>query len=229
MTRAAILQSNYIPCKGYFDLIASVDRFVFYDEVQYTRPDWRNRNRIKTPQGTQWLSVPVGASIHRSISEVLITDPAAGAHHWTRLAQNYRNAACFRQTADWIESLYLDMQWHNLSDINQRFIREVCDRLGIATQICRSAEHPSVGDRNGRLIDLCKAVGADVYVSGPAARTYLDTAAFQRAGLAVEWFDYAGYPEYSQLWGPFVHDVSIVDLLFNCGDAAPSYLKRLRS
>ena len=229
MTRAAILQSNYIPWKGYFDLIASVDRFVFYDEVQYTRADWRNRNRIKTPQGTQWLSVPVGSSVHRSISDVLITDPAAGAHHWARLAQNYRHAACFRQTADWIEPLYLDTRWHNLSDINQRFIREVCERLGIATQICQSAAHPSAGDRNGRLIDLCKAVGADVYVSGPAARTYLDTAAFQRAGLAVEWFDYGGYPEYSQLWGPFVHDVSIVDLLFNCGDAAPDYLRRVRS
>lgn len=229
MTRAAILQSNYIPWRGYFDLIASVDRFVFYDEVQYTRADWRNRNRIKTPQGAQWLSIPVGASVHRSISDVQVADPTTGLRHWTRLAQNYRHAACFRRIADWIEPLFLEMPWHNLSDINQRFIRDVCNRLEITTPICQSATHPSTGDRNGRLIDLCKAVGADVYVSGPAARAYLDTEAFQRAGLAVEWFDYTGYPEYPQLWGPFVHDVSVLDLLFNCGDAAPRYLDRCRS
>lgn len=229
MTRAAILQSNYIPWKGYFDMIASVDQFILYDEVQYTHSDWRNRNRIKTPQGVQWLSIPVGASIHRRISDVMVTDTSAGLRHWARLAQAYRPAPCFRETAAWIEPLYTQIPWRNLSDINQRFLREVCGRLAITTQISRSDDYPSMGDRNGRLIALCQAVDADIYVSGPAARAYLDTAAFQRAGISVEWFDYAGYPEYHQLWGPFKHDVSIVDLLFNCGDSAARYLKRSRS
>lgn len=229
MTRAAILQSNYIPWKGYFDLIASVDHFIIYDEVQYTRPDWRNRNRIKTPLGVEWLSVPVGNSIHRRISEVMLTDTAAGLHHWTRLTQAYEFAPCFRETAGWIESLYVDTLWHSLSEINQRFIRAVCERLGITTHISRSADYPSTGDRNGRLIHLCRAVGANVYVSGPAAQSYLDTEAFDRAGISVEWFDYAGYPQYQQLWGAFRHDVSIVDVFFNCGDDAPRFLKRCRS
>ena len=226
MTRAAILQSNYIPWKGYFDLIASVDRFIFYDEVQYTRPDWRNRNRIKTPQGVQWLSVPVGTSIHRRISDVAVTDTSAGLRHWDRLSAAYRPAPAFHATAAWIEPLFTDSPWQKLGEINQRFIRTICGQLGIATRISQSTEHPTGGDRNGRLIGLCKAVGADVYVSGPAAQAYLDTAAFERAGITVEWFDYTGYPEYTQLWGPFRHDVSIVDLFFNCGDAAARYLKR---
>ncbi len=229
VTRAAILQSNYIPWKGYFDMIAAVDRFILYDEVQYTHSDWRNRNRIKTPQGVQWLSIPVGASIHRRISDVMVTDTSAGSRHWSRLAGAYRPAPCFRETASWIEPLYTSSPWRNLSEINERFIHAVCGRLNITTQISRSVDHPSDGDRNGRLIALCRAVDADTYVSGPSARAYLDADAFERAGISVEWFDYAGYPEYRQLWGPFQHDVSIVDLMFNCGDAAAGYLKCGRS
>lgn len=225
MTKVAILQSNYIPWKGYFDLIGAVDTFVYYDDVQYTKGDWRNRNRIKTPQGVQWLTVPVGASIDRPIREVEIRDPGCGAAHWQRLAANYARARCFDETAAWLEPLYVREPWRSLSDTNRLLIEAVCQRLGIGTRFCDVSRFAAGGDRSERLVGICRELGADTYVSGPSARDYLDTAAFARAGVAVEWFSYAGYPEYRQLWGPFVHEVTVLDLLFNCGaDARQSLL-----
>ncbi len=225
MTRIAILQSNYIPWKGYFDLIASVDAFLFYDEVQYTKNDWRNRNRIKTPQGTQWLTIPVGDAIHRRIDAVAIREAGCGDAHWRRLAANYARAAHFRAVAAWLEPLYRDRPWTHLSTVNRRLVAAICEFLDIRTTLGDTTDHAATGDRNDRLLSICRAAGADVYVSGPAARSYLDVDAFAAAGIAVEWMDYRGYPEYRQLWGPFVHEVSIVDLLFNCGIDARHAMK----
>ncbi len=224
MKRVAILQSNYIPWKGYFDLIASVDEFVFYDDVQYTKHDWRNRNRIKTPQGPQWLSIPVGAAIHRPIRSVEIPDPACGHRHWQRLLANYARAPYFDAIASWLEPLYR-APWTHLSVVNQRLITAICRFLGIDTRLTDSAAYRLDGDRNERLVSLCVQTGANRYVSGPAAKGYLDVEAFGRRDIEVAWFDYAGYVPYRQLWGPFLHDVSIVDLLFNCGPDARRFMK----
>jgi hypothetical protein len=225
MKRVAVLQSNYIPWKGYFDLIASVDEFIFYDDVQYTKNDWRNRNLIKTPQGPQWLSIPVGAAIHRSINEVEIHDAQCGSIHWKRLCANYARAACFREMANWLEPIYCDAPWSMLSDVNRRLVTAICGFLAIDTRLSDSADFAATGDRNQRLLSLCEKSGADVYVSGPAARSYLDVSAFERASVEVAWFDYSGYPTYRQLWGDFVHGVSILDLLFNCGADARRFMK----
>ena len=226
MKRIAVLQSNYIPWKGYFDLIAAVDEFVFYDEVQYTKNDWRNRNRIRTPHGVQWLSIPVGGSIHRPIDRVEILDSDCGASHWRRLAANHARAAHFDEVAAWLAPLYLSHAWNRLVDVNHRLIAAVCGFLGITTPLTRSSDYRLEGDRNQRLASLCAQAGATTYVSGPAARGYLDPVAFAREGVEVAWFDYAGYATYPQLWdGPFVHEVSIVDLLFNCGPDAPAFMK----
>ncbi len=225
MKRIAILQSNYIPWKGYFDLIASVDAFLFYDEVQYTKNDWRNRNRIKTPQGPQWLTIPVGDAIHRRIDAVAIPDAGCGDAHWKRLASNYARAANFRDVADWLEPLYAARPWTHLSTVNRMLVAAICRFLDIGTALGDTTDYAATGDRNDRLLSICRAAGADVYVSGPAARAYLDVDAFVRAGIAVEWMDYRGYPEYRQLWGPFVHELSIVDLLFNRGVDARSAMK----
>ena len=212
MKRVAILQSNYIPWKGYFDLVAAVDEFIVYDDVQYTKNDWRNRNRIKTPQGAQWLSIPVGDAIHRPIRDVGIRRPACGREHWQRLVHNYRRAACFDSVAPWLEPLYTDMPWQKLSVVNRTFIEAICRFLHIGTRLTDSSDYclPHT-DRNERLISLCRQAGAGVYVSGPSAQSYLDLPAFERAGIEVSWFDYAGYPSYRQLWGGFVHEVSILD------------------
>ena len=225
MRSVAILQSNYIPWKGYFDLIASVDEFVFYEDVQYTRADWRNRNRIKTPQGVQWLTIPVGESVRRLIRDVEIADPRCGEAHWKRLVANYARSPYFSSVAAWLEPLYREAPWTGLSVVNRRLIEAICGFLGIRTRLALSSTFDLTGDRNERLVSVCKQAGATVYVSGPAAKSYLDVDAFARDGLEVVWFDYGRHAEYPQLWGPFVHEVSIVDLLFNCGPDAPRFLK----
>lgn len=134
MTTAVILQSNYIPWKGYFDLIHDADVFIFYDDVQFTVRDWRTRNRIKTPQGLQWLSVPAGSDRNRLICEVALTDPTWQARHWQTIEQNYRKCPYFDRYRPTFEALYLDRRWDNLSELNQTFIRVIAgELLGIRT------------------------------------------------------------------------------------------------
>ena len=228
MKRVAILQSSYIPWRGYFDLVASVDEFVFYDDAQYTTRDWRNRNRIKTPQGALWLTIPVGNSVHRKIRDVAITDPRAGQAHWQRLHANYGRAACYGEVAEWLQALYCEHEWSSLSAINERFVHAICNQLGITTCLSRSSDYMLVPGRTERLVSICKQAGASTYLSGPSARAYLDVAAFDRAHIDVSWFEYPIYPEHPQLWGTFVDKLSILDLLFNCGSRAPRYMKPVR-
>lgn len=223
--RIAVVQSSYIPWKGYFDLIAAVDEFVLYDDVQFTKNDWRNRNLLKTPTGTEWLTVPVGPDIHRTIREVTLGDHRWQRRHWNTLQANYARSPHFRTMSGVFAPLYLEHRHETLSALNRAFIESICGCLGITTPIHDSSRFRLVDGRNERLLDLCVQAGADVYLSGPSARAYLDVAAFQARGIRVDWFDYDGYPEYPQLWGPFVHGVSILDLLFNCGEDAPRFMK----
>ena len=225
--KVAIVQSNYIPWKGYFDLIASVDEFILYDDVQFTRRDWRNRNRIKTPQGVQWLTVPVlvKGRYEQSIRETEIGDEGWGEAHWRTLTQNYRRAGCFSEMAPILEPVLRVARYTHLSALNRALIECVCDLLGISTKISNSADYELRGERSERLAELCRQAGGIEYVSGPSARNYLNEDCFAERGLAVSYFDYSGYPVYPQLWGEFVHEVSIVDLLFNCGRDAPLYMK----
>jgi hypothetical protein len=226
MTRIAIVQSNYIPWRGYFALIAAVDAFVLYDDVQYTRRDWRNRNRIKTPTGAQWLSVPVQVKgrYTQRIRDTLIDGNGWAGHHWKALQLNYRRAAGFEHTTAWLEPLYRRPQTH-LSALNRMFIEAVCRHLGVATRIGDSCDYRLQGERSERLASICEQAGADIYVSGPAARGYLDEAVFRRRGIAVQWFGYEGLAEYPQLWGAFEPRLSVLDLLFTCGADARHYLR----
>lgn len=226
--RVAIVQSNYIPWKGYFDLIAGVDTFVLYDDAQYTKRDWRNRNRIKTAQGVQWLTLPVQVTgkYLQLIREVLVSDPAWAETHWRTLTHHYGKAAGFAEVAPAIEGLYREAAAsQRLSEINHLFLTGINKLLGITTPFRWSNELELTGDRSDRLLGMCRQLGADTYVSGPSARDYLDERLFQDAGIAVEWADYSGYPEYRQLHPPFDHHVSIVDLLLNEGIKARQFLK----
>ena len=227
MKKVAILQSNYIPWKGYFDLIAYVDEFILYDDMQYTRRDWRNRNQIKTPQGLQWLTIPVQVKgkFHQKIRDTQIAGTEWAAQHWKSLVQNYRPAPHFAEIANWLEALYQDPFPLNLSDFNRRFLEAVCGYLGIKTKIKNSWDYPLRDGKSERLAGLCQAAGAAEYVSGPAARDYLNEEVFAAQGIKVTWFDYNGYPEYHQLYGEFAHGVSILDLLFNCGPESCRYLR----
>jgi len=224
--RVAVVQSNYVPWKGYFDLIGSVDEFILLDDVQYTRRDWRNRNRIKTARGLKWLTIPVKVKdrYQQRIDETVIDGPGWARSHWSALTQAYREAACFDEVAPRIQPLYLESGSTRLSEINRRFIESLCAELAIETKLSWSADYEVGGAKDDRLLELCRKAGADEYVSGPAARAYLDESKFAEAGVTVSWFDYTGYPEYPQLHGEFEHQVSVLDLIFNTGSRAPDYL-----
>jgi WbqC-like protein family len=228
--RVAILQSNYIPWKGYFDLINLVDEFILYDDRQYTKRDWRNRNRVKTSSGTVWLTVPVKVKgrYTQRIDEVEVSDPEWPSRHWRTIAQAYRAAPHFGDHRQEFERLYLECApaRTRLSDINRLFLDAICRLLKIETKIARSTDYgASAEDRTENLVALCVAAGATTYLSGPSARDYIEASRFGDAGIGLEYMDYAGYPEYPQLHPPFEHAVSILDLIFNTGPEARSYMK----
>ena len=227
MKKVAILQSNYIPWKGYFDMIAAVDEFILYDDMQYTRRDWRNRNQIKTPQGIQWLTVPVlvKGKYHQKICETEIDGTDWAAAHWKALTQNYRRAPYFNEIASWLEPLYLAETCTHISQLNRRLIEAICSYLDIKTIITNSWDYTLLNGKTERLADICVQAGGTEYISGPAAKDYVDEQVFKENGIKLTWFDYIGYPEYQQLWGEFTHGVTILDLLLNCGKNAKRYMK----
>lgn len=225
--RIAILQSAYIPWKGYFDIIGSVDAFVIYDDVQYSKNHWHNRNQIKTQHGLKWLTVPVAKAegAHQNIDSMQIAAPFA-ERHWRSLAQAYARAPHFGRYAGLVEELYASVaRIDSLSALNRRMLEAIAAELGLATPFVSSGELGIGGGQSERLVNICRALGATAYLSGPSARSYLDEGRFAAAGIAVEWMDYAGYPEYRQLHGAFSHNVSILDLLFNAGPEARRYMK----
>ena len=227
MKKVAIVQSNYIPWKGYFDLIASVDEFIFYDTVQFTKNDWRNRNRIKTPKGVEWIAIPVGPSIHRRVCDVELPAGKWRESHWRTLELNYRKAPHFDEIADVFAPFYIGESFNKLSRFSRALIEVACRQLGIDTRISDALDYKLIDGRTERLVDLCLQVGGTEYVSGPAAQAYLEPEKFAERDVKLTWIDYSGYPEYPQLWGSFVHQVTILDLLFNCGRDAPHYMKHV--
>jgi hypothetical protein len=223
--RVAVLQSNYIPWKGYFDIIHDVDLFVFYDDNQYTTRDWRNRNRINTAGGPQWLSIPVGNDKHRLIHDVEIPDPAWQAKHFESLRQNYGKCPHFEHYRPWLEHVYLGQKWGNLSELNHSTIQHVArEFLGIQTAFADSRTYAAQGHKLDKLVDLVAKTGATTYLSGPAAKDYIEPERFEQIDIALEWKDYSGYPQYKQRFPPFEHGVSILDLLFMTGSDAPWYI-----
>jgi hypothetical protein len=219
--RVSIIQSNYIPWKGYFDLIACSDEFIIYDDVQFTKNDWRNRNKIKTSKGLEWLSIPVGQDIDRKIKDVILPTTEWRKKHCRTLQANYSRAKHFGEVFEMLLPLYEDVSLKTLTELNKNFIEVICNYLGIKTKISYSWEYDisSVG-RVDKLVELCVKAGASEYVSGPAAKAYLNEGYFQKENISVHWFNYEGYPQYPQLWGEFEHGVTILDLLFNCGQSS---------
>jgi hypothetical protein len=229
--KVAILQSNYIPWKGYFDIIASVDEFILFDDMQYTRRDWRNRNQIKTPQGQKWLTVPVQVKgkYHQKIKETVIDGSDWAMVHWKALVQNYHQTPHYDEIATWLEPLYIAASYTYISQLNRQFIEAVCQYLGIKTVISNSWNYILLDGKTERLADLCRQAGGTEYISGPSAKGYVEEGIFTDMNIKLTWFDYLGYPEYPQLWGEFTHGVTILDLLFNCGKDAHHYLRYMRS
>jgi hypothetical protein len=227
MKVVAIVQSNYIPWKGYFDLINLSDEFILFDDVQYTPRDWRNRNRIKTPTGVTWLTIPVEVKGKRfqKIRDTLISEPDWNRRHWQTLVHSYSAAKYFSTYRSTFEPLYLGMKETSLSRVNYTFLKAICELLGCKTKISWSMDYEIIEGKTERLLSLCQQVGADVYLSGPAARGYIQEDLFENAGIQVRYMDYSGYAEYPQLHGLFDHAVTVLDLLFNTGPDACKYLK----
>lgn len=223
--RVAVLQSNYLPWKGYFDIINDVDLFIFYDGVQFTKNDWRNRNRIKTTQGTGWLTVPVGQHENRLIRDVDIPDSRWQIKHWKTLKQYYSRAPYFADYAGFFEDVYLGRSWSNLSQLNQHLIRHIAKNfLHINTVFADSGEYSVQGKKAERLMDLLEKVNTTTYVSGPSARNYLSDREMAARGIKLVYKSYEGYPTYAQCHPPFEHGVSIVDMLFHTGERAVEYI-----
>lgn len=225
MKRVAILQSNYIPWKGYFDIISQVDLFIFHDDLQYTKNDWRNRNKIKTAQGLEWLTIPCGTSEKRLICEVELADHSWQKKHWQKIKMSYQNAPFYKDYKDFLEEVYIAKTWTNLSELNQYLIQKISrDFLGIKAVFADSRSYHLTLKKADRVRELLEKCGATHYLSGPSAKDYLNETFLAESGIQLEWMNYEGYPEYPQLFGDFVHQLSIIDLLMNTGSQAINFI-----
>ncbi len=226
--KVAIVQSNYIPWKGYFDLIRNVDEFILFDDMQYTRRDWRNRNQVKGPNGVAWLTIPVNSKgkYLQKIRDTVVSDPAWAQDHWKTVAHFYAPAPFFKTYRHQLEEFYRGAELKYLSEINYRFLTGLCSLLGVNTRITWSSDYQLADGKTERLVSLCKQAGATHYLSGPSARDYIDPSLFASEEVQLQYFDYSGYPEYHQLYPPFRHDVSVIDLILNEGPGAAEFLKK---
>ena len=195
--------------------------------MQYTRRDWRNRNQIKTKDGVKWLTIPVEVKgkYFQKINETKISEPDWREKHWSSIKHNYSRAKYFDEYSKTFEELYLNSDEMNLSKVNFSFLNAICQMLGIKTKLRWSDEFNLLEEKTERLVDICKKTGATDYYSGPAAKAYMNEELFKKENIKVHYFDYSGYPEYSQLHGEFTHAVSIIDLIFNEGPNSTKFMK----
>ncbi len=227
--RVAIVQSCYVPWKGYFDLIRNADHFILLDDVQYSRGDWRNRNQVKTASGLKWLTIPLrhSGTFPAAIRDMRVADPGWSASHYATIQQAYRDSPGWAVLRDWMKGALLAAKAETLTEVNDFLLRSLCEMLGIRTPITQSVIHGVACDNpTERVVRLCQAVGATHYLSGPSARDYMEERRFDEAGIRLEYFDYSGYPEYQQPHGPFEHHVSIVDTIACLGADAAAALRR---
>lgn len=224
MNKIAILQSNYIPWKGVFDMIDMVDTFVFFDDVDFTKRDWRSRNKIKTANGELWLTVPVKkAPRGTKIYEIEINNDGWQEKHFKTIRMAYKKSKYFDEYLSLLEEIYMHQTWKNLSELNQFVTKRISELLNIKTQFVNSTELESQGVKDDKLIEICKLLDATTYLSGPAAKDYIDIEKFKRESIGLEYIMY-DYSEYPQLFGEFNHFVSVLDVLFNCGAESPKYI-----
>lgn len=220
-----VIQSNFIPWRGYFDLMDDVDLFIIHDDLQYTKGDWRNRNRIQTPTGSRWITVPVKYTDHR---QLICDTPIDYASKQIRKLRNlvketYYSAPFFNPIFEEFAAGF-EMGFETISQLNIYLILWAAHKLGIDTQIRLSSEFNPVGTRTDRLIDLLGKAGADTYLSGPMAKKYIEMEKFRKNGISLFYkvYDYGSYPQLHPGGAP---NLSILDLFFNCGPDAATHLK----
>lgn len=225
MKKVAVLQSNYIPWKGVFDLINQVDCFVFLEDVQFTKRDWRTRNKIKTANGSDWLSIPIQkASRDTKIFEVQISQEIEWQNkHYSYIKHSYSKSPYLSEYKWLLDEIYLDRKWMNLSEFNIFVTKLISKVLGIRTEFVNSKELNVCGIKDDRLIEICKKVNGGYYLSGPSAKDYINNEKFLREDIKLAYIVY-DYPEYKQLFGEFDHYVSVLDVIFNCGPNSSKYI-----
>jgi len=222
--KVGIIQSNFLPWRGYFDFIREVDLFILHDDLQYTKGDWRNRNKIKTPNGAQWITVPVHyRQTDQLIEETSVDDSKPWARNMlNKIRNSYLKTPHFEPYFSELSNLLLEPA-ASISDLNLRLIQWICSHLEIKTPINFSRQYNPQGAKTKRLIGILKQVEATTYLSGPAAQVYLEPELFEQAGIHLEYKVY-DYPEYEQLYPPFEPAISIIDLLFMMGKDSKNYL-----
>jgi hypothetical protein len=226
--KVVILQPSYIPWRGYFDQIHKADLFVFYDCVQYDDRGWRNRNKIKTAHGAQWITVPVNSKGCQTSGTAIKDIPIVWESDWAEkhrrtIALSYAKAPFFSDYTKLLEDIY-SRRDESLSDLTCETIEMIARALGIEhTRFLRSSKLPAAGTKTDRLLSILKHLGATHYISGPSAQSYMELDKFDTASITVEYMRYS-YPDYPQLHGPFESQVSVLDLLLNAGPDAGKYI-----
>lgn len=227
MSIVAILQPNYIPWKGVFDLIDRTDTFVFYDDVQYTTKDWRNRNKIKTDTGEQWLSVPVISKSQRNqlICEAIIDKTKTWQKkHYKKIISNYQKAHYFDNYKHLLHKIYLDNQWSKISNLDIFSTKLIAKELNIKTEWVNSSDLRISGSKHGeKIIKICQELNCSHFINGPASKSFIDESIFKQAGITIEYMNYS-YPEYKQFHPPFSHNVTALDTLFHCGPESRKFI-----
>lgn len=225
MKKIAILQSNYIPWKGVFDMMNKVDTFVFFEDVDFTKRDWRTRNKIKTPNGEIWLTVPVKKCPRGTkIYEVEISQENDWQEkHYQTISQYYKKSKYYKEYEWLLKKIYLEKKWTNLSAFNIYVNKLIAKELGINIEFINSKDLNTLGTKDDKLIEIIKKLKGNYYLSGPAAKDYIVNKKFQKENIKLAYIKYE-YPEYEQLYGEFDHYVSILDVLFNCGKETKKYV-----
>lgn len=222
-----MLQPNYIPWKGVFDLIDQVDTFVFYDDVQYTKRDWRNRNKIRTSNGETWLSVPVNSSRGDLICDVKINNESDWQKkHYQSIKTNYSKAPFFSESLYILDEIYINRKWDSLNELNIYTTKLIASHLGIECKWVKSSDLNIQGSKDGeKIIKICKELGCDYFINGPASKEFMNEELFKKENIILNYIEYL-YPEYKQLHEPFNHYVTVLDLIFCCG---PDSINKIRN
>ena len=215
--KTVVLQSNYLPWRGYFSLIKEADMFCFYDEVQYTKNDWRNRNIIYTKNGESWITIPINKSaVKKKISEVIIGNDKWKNLHYKSIVQGYKKAPFFNQLEFLLDFVFIDNDWDKLSNLNQSCIKRISNYFELNTMFFNSKDYQLIEGKVPRLLNLLNQLKCKTYLSGPSGKNYLQdyTDTFKENNVDIEYIQYPNKP-YKQLSESFINYVSIVDLIAN--------------
>ncbi|MBF0384747.1 MAG: WbqC family protein [Candidatus Omnitrophica bacterium] len=226
-------QPVYLPWLGLFHKIYLADSFIFMDDVQYLEKDWNNRNKIKTPNGSLWLTVPVSKKKSSSelLKDIAIDNSKKGTKddwqllHWKAINANYKKARYFGDYSSFFEEMYLSKRWENLSELNEYQLKYFMDALNVKAKVYKATELGFTKKKSELVLEHCLRLEGDICVTGIHGKDYIAEKDFTDNKIKVYYQNYV-HPVYPQLWGDFIPNLSVIDLLFNCGKESLSIILR---